>query len=42
MPEESTTRDSVERVESSFGAIRRGDFDAFMSFWDPGLAKERG
>jgi hypothetical protein len=42
MPEESTTPDSVERVESSFEAIDRGGSDAFMSFWDPGLAKERG
>jgi hypothetical protein len=35
MHEEPTTPDLVEGVESSFEAINRGDFDAFMSFWGP-------
>jgi hypothetical protein len=31
MPEEATTPDLEERVQSSFAAINPGDFDAFMS-----------
>jgi ketosteroid isomerase-like protein len=33
--EESATPDLVELAQSSFEAINRGDFDAFMSFWGP-------
>jgi ketosteroid isomerase-like protein len=35
MTEKSTTPDLVELAQSSFAAINRGDFDAFMSFWGP-------
>jgi ketosteroid isomerase-like protein len=35
MPEEPTTPELVELMQSSFEAINRGDFDAFMSFWGP-------
>jgi ketosteroid isomerase-like protein len=35
MHEESTTPDLEELAQSSFEAINRRDFDAFMSFWGP-------
>jgi ketosteroid isomerase-like protein len=35
MPEEPATPDLVELAQSSFAAINRRDFDAFMSFWGP-------
>jgi ketosteroid isomerase-like protein len=35
VPQESTTPGLVERWQSSFAAINRGDYDAFMSFWGP-------
>jgi ketosteroid isomerase-like protein len=35
MPEESTTPDLVESVRVMFGAVARGDFDTFLSFYAP-------